>query len=388
MSTSSRDRVRARLVALAGTEADPSRHDRAELVDRVHQLVRDDEPLGASAEHLDQARLMLHELDGVGQLSQLLDAPDITDVMVNGDGSVWVEQGGVLQRTSLHLDELDVQRCVERIVLPLGLRADRGNPTVDARLSDGTRVHVVLPPLARSGPVLTFRRFASAPLPLNAFGGELVAALLHDIVERQRTVLVCGPTGSGKTTLVRALCHQVPADQRIVVVEDLAELAIHHAHCVELEARPPNSDGKGEFTMRDLLRNALRMRPDRLVIGEVRGAEAFDLLQALHTGHVGSMATLHANTCADALDRFEALVLLAGIGVSSEAVRRQINSAVHVVLRVERTSSGSRQVVEAVEVQRRVEHPLGRTLVDLLADGSSEDNVAVRLRPFRAREIA
>jgi pilus assembly protein CpaF len=386
MTQASRDRVRARLLALAGTDSDPSRHDSQELVRNVDRLVESDQPLASPDQLGSQSKLVLAELDGLGLLVDLVNDSSITDIFVNGDGRVWFERAGVLQQSPISLGTDDVYRTIERIVLPLGLRADRSSPTVDARLSDGTRVHVILPPLVRTGPVITFRRFAGDPLPFSAFGESKVVDLLAQLVAQRRSVLVCGSTGSGKTTLVRALCSQVPANQRIIVVEDLAELAIRHAHVVELEARPPNSDGKGQVTMRELLRNALRMRPDRLVVGEVRGGEAFDLLQALHTGHNGSLSTLHARSCRDALDRFEALVLLAGSGIATDAIRRQISAAVDVVVRVARTSTGARHVVEVVEVVPCESSAIGRKLVDLLHPAPTP--LPGHLAPFRARTVA
>ncbi|MBW3669219.1 MAG: Flp pilus assembly complex ATPase component TadA [Actinobacteria bacterium] len=270
--------------------------------------------------------------------------------MVNGDGRVWVERAGALSATGERLAPDDVVHVVEKIVAPLGLRADRASPVVDARLADGSRVNAVLPPLAVDGPCLTVRRFGGQAFSVDSFCPPSVARLLRWAVAARWNVVVSGPTSSGKTTLLAALVGCVATGERVVTVEDAAELRLPCDHVVRLEARPPNAEGAGEVTVRDLVRNALRMRPDRIVVGEVRGAEAFDMAQAMNTGHDGSLSTCHANGPGDALRRLETLALLAGVGLPAAALREQLAAAVDAVVHVARGRNGRRAVTEVAEM--------------------------------------
>ncbi len=287
---------------------------------------------------------------GLGPLQPLMTDPAVSDVLVNGDGAVWVERAGTLRDTGLRLERSLVELLIERVVAPLGLRVDRSSPLVDARLPDGSRVNAVVPPLAVDGPCLTIRRFATRPVPLAAFCPPGVAELLTWMVRARWNIVVSGGTGAGKTTLLNALAGFIADDERVVTVEDAAELQLARANIVRLEARPANAEGAGRVTVRDLVRNALRMRPDRIIVGECRGAEALDMLQAMNTGHDGSLSTCHANGPEDALRRLETMVLLAGLALPLDAVRDQLASAVDAVIQMARHSGGARAVVEVAEV--------------------------------------
>ena len=285
----------------------------------------------------------------LGPLRPLLSDLAVSEVMVNGPGlPVWIERAGVLECTDLVLDRAAVDLAVERIAAPLGLRVDRTRPAVDARLPDGSRVHIVVPPLAVDGPCITIRRFVVRSVALAELCPTGVDQLLVAVVRERRNLLVVGATASGKTTLLNVLAAAVGAGERIITVEDAAELDLHHPHVVRLEARA--GSGAGTSTVRELLRNALRMRPDRLVVGEIRGAEALDLLIAMNTGHDGALATLHANGAAEALSRVETLALLAGSGLPLTALRSQVHSSLDLVIHVARGGGGRRGVVEVREV--------------------------------------
>jgi pilus assembly protein CpaF len=321
------------------------------LPDDAHlrALLRDQAPLlaGPQLEHaLDALRA---RLAGLGPLDALMEDPAVTELMVNGGGAVWVEREGAVVPTGVRLDEPTVRRLIERIVGPLGLRVDRSSPLVDARLPDGSRVNAVVPPLALDGPCLTIRRFGARAVPLSSFATPEVAELLSTAVRERRNIVVSGGTGAGKTTLLNALAAEIPSAERVVTIEDAAELRVPGAHVVRLESRPPNADGLGAVTIRDLVRNSLRMRPDRIVVGEVRGAEALDMLQAMNTGHDGALSTCHANSTDDALRRLETLSMLAAIDLPLDAVREQLVSAVDVVVQVQRGRGGGRHVVSVGE---------------------------------------
>src|SRR5215207_4107333 len=310
---------------------------------------------------------------GLGPLEPLLRDPAVDEIMVCGTGPVWVERGGRLEATASRFgSEAELRHAIERILAPLGRRADEAEPLADARLPDGSRVHVVLPPLALDGPVLTIRRFRPcgfAPGDLVA-AGTLAAPLLEFLgraVRARCTLLVCGGTGSGKTTTLGALAGFVDPGERVVTIEDAAELRLPLPHVVRLEARPPNLEGRGGVTIRRLVRNALRMRPDRLIVGEVRGAEALDLLSALSTGHAGSLCTIHAGSAAEALRRLETLALMADVGLPLAAIRDQISDAIDLVVRQERTPDGARRIVEVAEVVRVAGGPAVRELYTLRA---------------------
>lgn len=336
------DRVRARLVA----DADPTAIVRDELVAR---LVREEAPLLDEAATRAAVAAVLADVVGLGPLETLLADELVTEVMVNGPGPVWVERAGAVFATTVHLAADEIHHLIERIIGPLGLRVDRSSPAVDARLPDGSRVHAIVPPLAIDGPYLTIRRFRAVGVDLDAFCAESVATLLRDAVVGRRNVVVCGGTGSGKTTLLNALAKAIPSATRIVTVEDAAELQLAQDHVVRLEARPANAEGVGAVSIRELVRNALRMRPDRIVVGECRGPEALDMLSAMNTGHEGSMSTCHANSPHDALRRLETMVLLAGEGLPLDAVRDQLHAAVDVIVEVARATNGARRVVSVAE---------------------------------------
>ncbi|MFN7151316.1 MAG: CpaF family protein [Microthrixaceae bacterium] len=322
-------------------QAEGGHHD---PVERLSELLVDAAPLMSPAEVHRRARQLAGELIGLGPLQHLLDDPEVTDVLANGPGEVWVERRGVLQRTGVVVERQDIERAIERLVGPLGLRADRSSPLVDARLDDGTRVAAVLRPLAVDGPVLAVRRHLARALPLGELAEEDVAVLLRSLVAARENIVVFGATGAGKTTLVGALLGGVPSDERVVTIEDVAELQLAGDHVVRLEARPGTADGVGRTAVRDLVRAALRLRPDRLVVGEVRGAEAADMVWALSTGHRGGLSTCHAGSPQDLLARLETMCLLAGDGVPHRAVRAQVRSAVDVVVGVRRGPAGARRV--------------------------------------------
>jgi pilus assembly protein CpaF len=337
------DRVRARLVA----DVDSSRPVDPAL---VAQFVREEGPLLDSAASAAAVASVLAEVSGLGPIEPLLADAAISEVMINGPGRVWVERDGVLARTNIALGASEIDHIIEKVVGPLGLRVDRSSPAVDARLPDGSRVHAIVPPLAVDGPYVTIRRFRERAVGLDEFASGDVVALLRSVVAERRNVIVCGGTGSGKTTLLNALAGAIDGNTRIVTVEDAAELHLHQSHVVRLEARPANAEGVGHVPIRDLVRNALRMRPDRIIVGECRGAEALDMLTAMNTGHEGSMSTCHSNSPLDALRRLETMVLLAGEGLPLDAVRDQLHAAVDIVVEVARARDGSRRIRSIGEV--------------------------------------
>ena len=293
-------------------------------------------------------------LVGLGPLEQLLRDSTVSDVLVNGDGSVWVERGGRLEASSVRFaDGADIVASIERVIAPLGLRLDRASPAVDARLPDGSRLHAIVPPASIDGPVVAVRRFTEAVTSLD----ELVlagaidvrgAALLGSAVRDRRSILVSGGTGAGKTTLLNVLSKAIPVGERIVTIEDAAELRLS-GHVVRLEGRPPNTEGAGAVEMRSLVRHALRLRPDRIIVGEVRGSEALDMVQAMNTGHAGSMSTIHANTPQEALWRLETLVLAGDPALAVDTVRRQLHAALDLVVQVER-ADGQRRATSIASV--------------------------------------
>jgi pilus assembly protein CpaF len=295
---------------------------------------------------------------GLGPLEPLLGDPSVDEVMVNGPRAVYVERRGRLERVGVEFaGDSELMHAIERILAPLGRRVDEASPLCDARLPDGSRVNVVIPPLSLSGACLTVRRFRREGFSLRELVGNgtlpaALAELLAVSVAARASILVSGGTGSGKTTTLNALSGAIPGEERIVTIEDAAELRLRQRHVVRLEARPANLEGRGEVTIRQLVRNALRMRPDRIVVGEVRGAEALDMLQALNTGHDGSLTTVHANSPEDALRRVETLALMAGVGLPHEAVREQAASAIDLIVHQARLPDGSRAVQSVTEVVR------------------------------------
>ncbi len=299
---------------------------------------------------------IVNEALGLGPLEELLDDPEVTEIMCNGPDTIYVERSGRLELTGARfLSEKHLRAAIERIVAPLGRHVDELSPMVDARLPGGSRVNAVIPPLALDGPLLTIRKAATRPLSVEDLVrlgslNQAIAELLECCVQARLNILVSGGTGSGKTTLLNVLSSFIPEDERIVTIEDSAELMLRQRHVCRLESRPPSLEGTGEITIRDLVRNALRMRPDRIVVGECRGAEALDMLQAMNTGHDGSMTTIHANSPEDAMRRLETLVMFAGLELPSRAVREQIASAIHVIVHQSRLPDGSRRILNIAEV--------------------------------------
>ncbi len=299
---------------------------------------------------------VLDELSGFGPIQPLLDDPEITEVMVNGPKHVYIERAGKVIKTDITFEDNEhVLRVIDRIVSPLGRRIDYDHPTVDARLPDGSRVNAVIPPVAIDGPSITIRKFSRERLSINqlvAFGSltEAMAEFLRACVIARLNILISGGTGSGKTTLLNILSGFIPEEERIVTIEDAAELQLQQEHVVRLETKQPNADGTGGVTIRDLVRNALRMRPERIVVGEVRGGEALDMLQAMNTGHDGSLTTLHANTPRDAISRLETMTLMAGIELPIRVVREQVASAVDLIVQQTRLRDGTRKVTQITEV--------------------------------------
>jgi pilus assembly protein CpaF len=350
--------LRARLIERRRVEAAAGRVADSELPDEVHSLVEEEAALLGTEDRAAVEARIVRDTVGLGPLEELLADPTVEEVMVNGPDDVYVERGGRIEPAGVAFpDEEELRNAIERILAPLGRRIDELSPMVDARLADGSRVNVVIPPLAIDGPALSIRRFgASRPGPAELVElGTLTPAqceLLEDAVAGRRSVLVSGGTGSGKTTLLNALSSFIAATERVVTIEDAAELRLQQPHVVRLESRPASVEGRGEVTVRDLLRNALRMRPDRIVIGEVRGAEALDLLTALNTGHDGALSTVHANSPGDALSRLETLALMAGLGLPHGAIAEQVQRGVDLVVHLEREGDGVRRVTEIAEVVR------------------------------------
>jgi pilus assembly protein CpaF len=348
--------LRRRLIERRRAEAAAGRPSERGLEAAVAELV-DDQATPLSPERREQVReLILRDTVGLGPLEELLADPEVEEVMVNGPAQVYVERGGRIERTDVSFESGRALRdAIERILAPLGRRVDELSPMADARLADGSRVNVIIPPLAVDGPALSIRRFTAArpdPDELVA-SGTLTAELrklLAAAVRRRRSLLISGGTGSGKTTLLNALSSYIDAQERVVTIEDAAELRLRQPHIVRLESRPASVEGRGEVTIRDLLRNALRMRPDRIVIGEVRGPEALDLLTALNTGHDGALSTVHANSPEDALRRIETLALMAGIGLPHKAIQEQVRRGIELVVHLARDADGGRQVVAVGEV--------------------------------------
>jgi pilus assembly protein CpaF len=308
---------------------------------------------------LDRDRLVTevqHEVFGLGPLELLLKDSEISDILVNTHSQVYVERHGKLEKTDVRFrDDTHLMQIIERIVSRVGRRVDESSPMVDARLPDGSRVNAIIPPLALDGPILSIRRFGAEPLTMKdliQFNSvpEAVAEVLRACVKSRLNILVSGGTGAGKTTLLNCLSNYIPEQERIVTIEDSAELKLQQEHVVRLETRPPNIEGTGTVTQRDLVRNALRMRPDRIVLGEVRGGEALDMIQAMNTGHDGSISTIHANSSRDALSRVETMMLMANINLPEKALREQISSALDVIIQLSRLTDGTRKLIEVSEV--------------------------------------
>jgi pilus assembly protein CpaF len=322
----------------------------------ISQLMAGSSAPLSDAERQGLAEEIIHDVIGLGPVERYLADPSVSEVMVNSLDYIYVERNGVLERTETRfVSEEHLRRVIERIVSQVGRRLDESSPMVDARLADGSRVNAIIPPLSVDGAVLTIRKFAKDPFQVDDLirMGTLtapVADLLRAVVQAGLNILVSGGTGTGKTTLLNVLSSFIPDDERIVTIEDAVELQLRQQHVIRLESRPPNVESRGEVTIRDLVRNSLRMRPDRIIVGEVRSAEALDMLQAMNTGHDGSISTVHANTPRDALARLETMVLMAGLDLPSRAIREQVSSALHLIVHLHRFRDGSRKVTQVSEV--------------------------------------
>ena len=334
----------------------PDGRARQQLLGVIHQLVGQQEIPLSAVERDALAREVMDEVFGLGPLEPLLQDSTVNDILVNTYDTVYVERNGVLEKTSVVFkDNVHLMHIIDKIVSGVGRRVDESSPMVDARLRDGSRVNVIVPPLAVDGPILSIRRFGSAPLSAHdliakgAYTPEMLE-VLQKAVKARLNVVVSGGTGAGKTTLLNVLSGFISERERIVTIEDSAELRLKQEHVVRLECRPPNVEGKGAVHQRELVINALRMRPDRIVIGEVRGGEALDMLQAMNTGHDGSVTTIHANNPRDALSRIETMALMANLSLPEKALRHQIASAIHIIVQVSRMSDGTRRVTHITEV--------------------------------------
>jgi pilus assembly protein CpaF len=343
-------------VDLASLQQLPDDRRRSELRPLVDALIDRESPDLLVVEREEIALDLLDDLLALGPLEKLLRDATVADILINSPREAYVERGGMLEEVAVHFrDDEHLLQIIERIAARVGRRIDDSSPMLDARLPDGSRVNAIIPPLALKGPTLSIRRFGATPLTLDdllrfkALTPEM-AQFLEGAVRAKLNVIVSGGTGSGKTTLLNTLSRFIPDGERVVTIEDAAELRLQQRHIVPLETRPPNVDGKGAVTTRDLVRNALRMRPDRVVIGECRGAEALDMLQAMNSGHEGSLTTLHANSPRDALTRLETMMLMAGFEVPLKALRRQITSAIHLIVQAERLQGGARRVTAVTEV--------------------------------------
>lgn len=341
---------------LFNTDLDPATL-RARVQEELHERLAQEPGIS----HEDRERIALEltaDIVGHGPIERLLEDDTVSEIMVNGPYDVWVERAGRLHRTPVRFsDEGHLMRIISKIVAQVGRRIDESSPMVDARLPDGSRINATIPPLSLTGPLLTIRKFGKHKLDMEALikkGAMLpeTADLLSKCVQARLNILIAGGTGSGKTTMLNALSASIPDSERIITIEDAAELSLNQRHVLRLEARPKNIEGQGEIAIRDLVRNSLRMRPDRIVVGEVRGAEALDMLQAMNTGHDGSLSTLHANTPRDALARLETMVMMSGYDLPLRAIREQIASALDLIIQIERMSDGTRRVVAVTEVQR------------------------------------
>jgi pilus assembly protein CpaF len=330
---------------------------RARLERVVGRMVSREGPVLSTAERTRLIRRVVDEAVGLGVLEPLLADDTVTEIMVNGTDEIYVERDGRIERADISFsDEAQLYQTIDRIVSQVNRRVDESSPMVDARLPTGERVNVIIPPLSLNGPTMTIRRFPRLftidELVRIRSMDQATADLLRALVKARLNVVISGGTGAGKTTLLNALSSAVPDGDRIITVEDNAELRLQQPHVVTLEARPPNVEGKGEVTIRELVRNSLRMRPDRIIVGEVRGAETLDMLQALNTGHDGSLCTVHANATRDALARIETMVLMAGYDLPLRAIRQQVASALDLIIHLERMHDGGRKVIAITEVQR------------------------------------
>lgn len=349
------------LIEELGTEMSDGDIDTAEMRTRIERrlaelLAEDDTPL-SGAERRQVITDVTDNILGYGPIQEFLEDPDVTEVMVNNPSTIYIERAGKLYLTGRRfIDESHLRRIIDKIVARVGRRIDESSPMVDARLPDGSRVNAIVHPLAINGPMLTVRKFSTEPYTIDDlvdFGTvtSQVAQLLEACVKGKLNILISGGTGTGKTTLLNVVSSFVPLDERIITIEDAAELRLGQGHVLRLESRPPNIEGKGQVTIRDLVRNSLRMRPDRIIVGEVRGAEALDMLQAMNTGHEGSLSTIHANSPRDALSRLETMVLMAGFDLPVHAIREQVSSALDVLIHLSRLPDGTRRVTLITEIE-------------------------------------
>ena len=351
--------VHRRLIEMLDLEALEQIKDEQELVSQIRravfELLRGETTPLSQSERDEIVEEIVWEVTGLGPIEPLFRDPTVSDILVNGPRDIYIERRGVLSRVVAQFrNDAHLLGVIDRIVSRVGRRIDESSPMVDARLPDGSRVNAIIPPLALDGPVLSIRRFGADLTVENlvergAFTQEMVA-LLAGCVRARLNILISGGTGSGKTTMLNALSSFIPQTERVITIEDAAELQLRQDHVVRLETRPPNSEGKGEVVARDLVKNALRMRPDRIIVGEVRSAEALDMLQAMNTGHEGSLTTIHANTPRDAISRLETMILFAGTNLPNRAMREQISSALDVIIQVGRLADGTRRVQSITEV--------------------------------------
>ncbi|MBF8983823.1 CpaF family protein [Lutibacter sp. B2] len=331
------------------------------IIDKIHEMavdiIKEDESFLGKVDIKKIVDEIINNLTGYGPINPLLLDPDITEIMVNGPHQVYAERKGKLELTDIKFEDHDhVMHIIEKIVSPLGRRIDESSPMVDARLPDGSRVNAIIPPLALNGPTITIRKFSKDPFQIDdlvRFGTltREMAIFVEACVKAKLNIFISGGTGSGKTTTLNVLSSFIPDNERIITIEDAAELQLSQDHVVSLESRPPNIEGKGEITIRDLVRNSLRMRPERIVVGEVRGGEALDMLQAMNTGHDGSLATGHSNSPRDMIARLETMVLMAGMDLPVKAIREQIGSAIDLIIQQSRLKDGSRKITNITEVQ-------------------------------------
>ncbi len=360
LSPTDQAKLKSYLVSAVSREMEarpPSPRQRRETIQQYLQMAFDSTKLNLPEQLKNQIfKEILDEMIGFGPLQPLLDDPSISEVMVNGPNMVYIERNGKLELTSLKFDSDDaILRIIDKIILPLGRNIDIDNPTVDARLPDGSRVNAIIPPVAIDGPSITIRKFMKDKLSMDqliSLGSitNAMASLLRACVISRLNIIVSGGTGSGKTTFLNILSSYIPENERIVTIEDAAELKLQQPHVVRLETKPPNVEGKHQVAIRDLVKNSLRMRPDRIVIGECRGGEALDMLQAMNTGHDGSLTTLHANTPRDALSRLETMCLMSGIELPVKVLREQIAAAIDLIVQQARLKDGTRKITAISEV--------------------------------------
>jgi pilus assembly protein CpaF len=392
--TDLKTRVQNRLFAELDPSMDVSKVNevRNTILELFEQVLAEENTVLSRPEKHRLFEQIVAEILGLGPLQPLLEEESITEIMVNGAKNIYIERGGKIHRVPMSFESDDhVMRIIERIVAPLGRRIDEASPYVDARLPDGSRVNAVIPPISLVGPVITIRKFAKNPITLDQliqFGTITPEALqfLKACVESRLNIVISGGTGSGKTTLLNILSQFIPADERIVTIENAAELQLRQEHVITLESRPPNIEGRGEVTIRQLVINALRMRPDRIIVGEIRDEAALDMLQAMNTGHDGSMTTCHSNSPRDTLARIEVMTMMAGMEIPMRAIREQIASAIDMIVHEERLRDGTRKVVNITEVSGMEGDVITMTDIFLFEQsGFEEGRVVGRLRPTGLR---